>query len=243
MRRFALGACAPAVTAYRSAPRPIARLSAPGLTTCLSPRAPIMCLSALALIMCLSAPGTAHAEPPGIPTADAARGMLGSLTVADEGSMSGYAREKFPHWSTASGKCTTREAVLQRDGTGVEVDAECRPTAGSWHSPYDGKTVTDPSAADIDHVVPLADAWRSGAAEWSDDQRERLANDLEHPQLIAVTAASNRSKGDQDPAQWLPTDTGFRCTYASMWVAVKSAWQLTLQQSEKDALDSVLRGC
>ncbi|WP_218002618.1 HNH endonuclease family protein [Nocardia brevicatena] len=93
------------------------------------------------------------------------------------------------------------------------------------------------------HVVPLAEAWRSGANEWSPEQRERFANDLDHPQLIAVTASSNRAKGDQDPSRWLPPNPAYRCAYAQMWVAVKSTWKLTLQQAEKDTLAHVLHGC
>ncbi|WP_280264787.1 HNH endonuclease family protein [Nocardia wallacei] len=205
--------------------------------------AAIGAMASAIVVTALVIPGTAAAEPPGIPTADAARGMLDALTVADEGSMSGYSREKFPHWSTVSGACTTRETVLRRDGSGVEVDARCRPTAGSWHSPYDDKTVSEPGDVDIDHVVALAEAWRSGAADWSAERREQFANDLDDPQLIAVTAASNRAKGDQDPAQWLPPNTAYRCTYARMWVAVKSTWALTLQQSEKDAVAEALRSC
>ncbi len=202
----------------------------------------VVCVAiSAAAVACL--PGTAGAEPPGIPDAGAARDMLGSLRVADEGSMSGYSREKFPHWSTVSGECTTREEVLRRDGTGVEVDGSCRPTAGTWESPYDGKTITKPSEIDIDHIVPLAEAWRSGADEWSTDQREKFANDLEHPQLIAVSAASNRAKGDQDPTQWMPPNASYRCTYAEMWVASKSAWQLTIQQDEQDTLRNILAGC
>ncbi|MBB5916814.1 hypothetical protein BJY24_005726 [Nocardia transvalensis] len=169
--------------------------------------------------------------------------MLDALTVAEEGSSSGYAREQFPHWSVVAGECTTRETVLQRDGTGVAVDAQCRPTTGSWYSPYDDQTVTDPSKIDIDHVVPLAEAWRSGASGWSISERERFANDLEHPQLQAVTASINRAKGDQDPAQWLPPNTAYRCTYVQMWIGVKSAWHLTIQQTEKDALTQTLRNC
>lgn len=44
----------------------------------------------------------------------------------------------------------------------------------TWYSPYDDRTVTDPSRADVDHV-PLAEAWRSGASEWSLEQREAFA--------------------------------------------------------------------
>jgi hypothetical protein len=81
------------------------------------------------------------------------------------------------------------------------------------------------------------------ASEWSTEQRERFANDLDNPQLIAVTASSNRSKGDQDPANWLPPNPAYRCAYVQMWVAVKSTWQLTVQQAEKGALAQTLQDC
>lgn len=196
-----------------------------------------------AAITALLLPEAAQATPPGIPTPEAARTMLQDLTVAEESPARGYSREEFPHWSTISGECTTRETVLQRDGTDVTVDGECRPVTGTWVSPYDDQAVTDPGDIDIDHVVPLAEAWRSGASEWSDDQRERFANALDVPQLIAVTATSNRSKGDMDPAQYLPPNQAYRCTYSQMWVAVKSSWKLTVQQEEKDALARVLQDC
>jgi hypothetical protein len=194
-----------------------------------------------AAVAALYSPAVVAAEPPAIPDAGTARSMLDGLTVAEENSAGGYAREKFPHWSS-TGACTTRETVLGRDGTGVTTDAECRPT-GSWYSPYDDQTVTDPAKVDIDHVVPLAEAWRSGAREWSTEHREQFANDLGGPQLIAVTSRSNRSKGDQDPAAWLPPNTTYHCTYARMWIAVKSTWQLSLQPAEKGALTRALAGC
>ena len=196
-----------------------------------------------AAITALFHPATVQAEPPGIPDAAAARALLEGLTVAEEGSASGYSREQFTHWHTVSGKCTTRETVLQCDGTDVLVDAECRATAGTWYSSYDDRTVTAASDIDIDHVVALAEAWRSGASEWSIERREEFANDLTNPQLIAVTVASNRSKGDQDPADWMPPNPAAHCTYAQMWVAVKSTWQLSLQQAEKDRLTQVLQAC
>ncbi|WP_051133635.1 HNH endonuclease family protein [Nocardia paucivorans] len=90
--------------------------------------------------------------------------------------------------------------------------------------------------------MPLAESWRSGAGEWSTEQRERFANDLDSPQLIAVTASSNRAKGDQAPASWHPV-SAFECTYSRMWIAVKAQWRLTLQQAEKDALTRMLSTC
>lgn len=178
-----------------------------------------------------------------IPTKAAARTMLDGLVVADDAPMTGYSRSRFPHWIIVSGMCTTRETVLMRDGTGVVVGADCYPTAGSWHSVYDDATLTDPTLVDIDHVVPLAEAWRSGAASWTTRQRQDFANDLTRPQLVAVSGSVNRAKGDQDPAQWLPPSRSYRCTYAKIWIAVKSAWKLTAQQTEKDTLHTLLNGC
>jgi hypothetical protein len=106
-----------------------------------------------------------------------AQAELNALTVAAEGSMSGYSRSLFPHWITISGTCNTREMVLKRDGTGVIVDSSCYPTAGRWYSPYDGATWTNPADVDIDHVVPLAEAWRSGASSWTTSHRQAFAND------------------------------------------------------------------
>ncbi|QIS03603.1 DUF1524 domain-containing protein [Nocardia brasiliensis] len=200
-------------------------------------------LVAVGIIAAVPAGGVASATPPNIPTKAAAQSMLDGITVAADGPMTGYSREKFPHWITVSGQCSTRETVLLRDGTGVKVGADCYPTAGSWHSAYDDVTVTDPGGVDIDHVVPLAEAWRSGAAAWTTQRRQDFANDLNHPQLIAVSASSNRSKGDQDPSQWIPPNTGYRCTYAKIWIASKSVWQLSAQQAEKNALQQLLNGC
>ena len=108
----------------------------------------------------------------------------------------------------------------------------------SW---YDGVVTTNPSTFDIDHVVPLHEAWVSGARSWGDGKRERYANDLGwNLSLDAVTAHSNRSKGDRDPAGWLPTD--HLCRYAHHWVKIKYRWALTIDAAEKNELTSLLSG-
>jgi hypothetical protein len=165
------------------------------------------------------------------------------LKVAPEGSMDGYDRDKFPHWSDQGGGCNTREAVLKRDGEGVETGSDCYPTKGSWTSPYDGGRWTDPADVDIDHMVPLAQAWRSGAAQWTQEQREAFANNLEVSQLLAVTDNVNQEKSDQDPAKWMPPETGYHCTYARMWIWVKHAHRLTADTAEKTALSKALTTC
>jgi hypothetical protein len=185
----------------------------------------------------------AAATPPNIPSKSTAQSELNALTVAAEGSMTGYSRSLFPHWIIISGSCDTRETVLKRDGTSVTVDSSCYPTSGRWYSPYDGATWTNPADVDIDHVVPLAEAWRSGASAWTTSKRQSFANDLTYPQLIAVTDNVNQAKGDQDPSTWQPPLSSYRCTYAKMWIRSKYHWGLKLQSSEKTALQSMLNTC
>ncbi|MGW1085337.1 HNH endonuclease family protein [Streptomyces sp. NPDC002596] len=190
----------------------------------------------------LTAP-TAQAAMPTPVSASTARTYLSELTVSAEGSSTGYSRDKFPHWITQSGTCNTREVVLKRDGTNVAQDSSCAAVSGSWYSQYDGATWTAASDLDIDHMVPLAEAWRSGASSWTTAQRQSFANDLTRPQLIAVTDNVNQSKSDQDPAEWLPSRTAYRCTYVRAWVHVKHYYNLTVDSAEKSALQSVLNGC
>ena len=127
------------------------------------------------------------AEPPNIPDPATAKSLLSNLTVAPQGPQDGYDRDLFPHWITVEGDCDTRETVLNRDGTDLDIGSDCYPESGSWTSPYDGDTWTEASDIDIDHVVPLSNAWKSGAADWTTDEREVFANDLENPQLISAT--------------------------------------------------------
>ena len=75
--------------------------------------------------------------------------------------MSGYDRDLFPHWEIQTGECNTREIVLERDGENVVQDADnCKAESGDWYSVYDDEEFDDASEIDIDHVVPLANAWR-----------------------------------------------------------------------------------
>ncbi|WP_320781981.1 HNH endonuclease family protein [Streptomyces sp. CRN 30] len=188
-----------------------------------------------------SAPNAAAALPTPV-SAATARTYLASLTVATE-NRTGYNRDLFPHWITVSGTCNTRETVLKRDGSNVVTDSACASTSGSWYSPYDGATWTAASDVDIDHVVPLAEAWDSGASSWTTSRRQSFANDLTRPQLIAVTDNVNQSKGDKDPAEWMPSRTAYRCTYVRAWVQVKHYYGLSVDSAEKSALTNYLSAC
>ncbi|CAG9950257.1 hypothetical protein V2G26_007512 [Clonostachys chloroleuca] len=193
----------------------------------------------------LSAATLVVATPPGIPSASSAKSLLGRLTVAtltDDGS---YDRALFPHWEPVPSEtqCSAREWVLRRDGNNVKVGSDCYPTSGSWTCPYSGKTITAAGSVDIDHMVPLKNAWISGASTWTTARRETFANDIDHPQLWATDASTNRAKGDNSPDKWKPPLTSFYCTYASSWVAIKSTYSLKITSAEKTALTSMLNTC
>lgn len=180
---------------------------------------------------------------PGMVSTAVARTQLAALRVAPVGTMAGYSRDKFTHWAQQGNKCDTREVVLERDGTDVTRDAECKAVSGTWKSLYDGVVVTEAGKMDIDHMVPLAEGWRSGAAGWDSARRKAFANDLTHPQLLAVTAASNRSKGDQSPDLWQPPDKASWCQYGRAWTTVKSTYGLTVTEPEKKMLTTMLDTC
>ena len=122
---------------------------------------------------------------------------------------SGYDRSFFKHWIDENKNgCDTRAEVLISEAVvKPKVDKKCKITGGKWLSAYDGKSVTNASQLDVDHLVPLAEAWRSGAWAWSPKQRQDFANDLTDKRaLIAVTLTTNRSKSDRDISDWVPYD-------------------------------------
>ena len=120
----------------------------------------------------------------------------------------------------------------------------CDVVAGRWVDAYSGAVITDPSTIDIDHMVPLANAHRSGGATWSTTVKRTYANDLElDVALIAVSASANRSKGDRSPDEWKPPATSAWCGYANWWIDVKYRWTLTVTTSEKSALEDMLATC
>jgi hypothetical protein len=158
----------------------------------------------------------------------------------------GYDRTLFgKNWSDADRDgCNTRQEVLITESIiPVKIGDDCRVT-GKWFSVYDRVTTTDSSSFDIDHMVPLKEAWDSGAWNWNNDQRKKFANDLDKSFfLIAVTASSNRSKSDRDPAEWMPTSVSYRCEYARIWVKIKRAWDLSVDPAENTFLKRTLAKC
>jgi len=182
---------------------------------------------------------------------DRARSELDALPVKGRAPKTGYSREEFgPAWADVDRNgCDTRNDVLARDLTDVVLEEgthDCVVLAGTLADPFSGETITferGPRSADvqIDHVVPLSDAWQKGAQQWDAEQRRQFANDPAN--LLAVDGPLNSAKGDGDAATWLPPSTGYRCAYVVRQVRVKAAYGLWVTQAEHDAMDRQLDGC
>jgi hypothetical protein len=171
--------------------------------------------------------------------------LIQSLTVAPERT-TGYDRNLFKHWVDEDGDgCDSRKEVLiQESITPVTLGTGCLIIGGKWVSAYDLQETTDSSTFDVDHMVPLKEAWDSGAWNWSATTRQAFANDLSYAHsLIAVSASSNRSKSDRDPSDWLPTNNEYRCEYTVAWVQVKARWSLSIDSAEKSKLLSLASDC
>lgn len=215
-------------------------------------------LLCLLLSGCAAIPGATTTAGPvdqRVPTgtfdAATASTRLAGIPIAEPGRMKGYGREcddggacVFGRpWFDADGDgCDQRSQVLARDLTEVKrKEGRCAVTSGTLLDPYTGDTVTTVSKIQIDHVVPLAEMWRSGAAGWPQERRTAAANDLRN--LLAVQGKVNQSKGDQTPDAWMPPNTGYACSYARIYVTVKAELGLTATAAERVALETALASC
>jgi hypothetical protein len=196
--------------------------------------------------MALVASGlVAAASPASAAGSVSTRYLLAHLASGAEHA-AGYDRAKFSLWADADHDgCDSRDEVLIAEAVvKPRVRAGCDLRGGRWSSRYDGLTTRDPSGFDIDHMVPLNEAWQSGAWRWTAATRKAYANDLGYKaSLIAVSAHSNRSKSDREPQDWLPELTGYACTYEAQWTAVKWRWHLKVNAAERSFLASRLRSC
>ncbi|MFD7854526.1 HNH endonuclease family protein [Streptomyces microflavus] len=197
----------------------------------------------LALVPLLSSPAALAAPTAEVTTlADA----VGLVKVVEE-DRTGYSRSSFKHWNSGDDTtdgCNTRAEVLLAEAVvAPTVEAGCKLTGGTWVSYYDGQEVSSAGSLDIDHMVPLAEAWDSGASAWSAARREAYANDQgADVSLVAVTARSNRQKSDQDPADWMPPSPEAQCRYVGEWVSTKLRWDLTADDRELEALKVYAEG-
>ena len=214
--------------------------------------------------MALVASGCSHDADPDAPVptvrlgsaASAGRDLRSLPTGERNPRLPTYVRAAFgDSWIDTDGNgCNQRDDVLLRDAVPDTVTVAQQGScdhdvlAGTWVDPYTGaslvfddlKDLHQADAIQIDHVVPLAEAWRSGASRWSDQRRRRFAND--RTELLAVDGPTNASKGDGDPAAWRPRKA-YQCTYAIRWITVKTRWHLDVDSSERRALGEMLDFC
>ncbi|SEG85656.1 Protein of unknown function [Actinacidiphila yanglinensis] len=201
-------------------------------------------LLACAALITVTAP--ARAATPTEQDSVALHQAVAHLPLAPE-DRTGYNRAtSFGGWIDADRDgCNTRQEVLLDEAvTPPTITGKCTLTGGTWDSWYDDTTVDGPSTLDIDHLVPLAEAWDSGASQWTKARRVAYANylgDARH--LVAATARSNRSKSDQDPATWMPPAADATCRYTADWISVKLTWGLAVDPAEHDALAEFAANC
>lgn len=179
-----------------------------------------------------------------------AKTKLATLEVKPDGPMDGYSRDLFPHWEDASDNgwpaephdsCNARNAALFRDGEGVTSSDSCTSLKGTWVDPYSAKVFDATGDIDIDHVVPLANAYRAGADKWTKDVATKYANDP----LVLVSSWDrlNQQKGDKGPEAWKPPNQASHCDYAIRWVTVKAKYDLRVNSAEKSTLTTMLGTC
>lgn len=179
--------------------------------------------------------------------------QLLALTVDNEetrAAVPDYDRDEFGEsWAdTDYNGCDTRNDVLARDLTATTVDADrCVVLTGILQDPYSGEEIrfqrgqSTSSLVQIDHVVPLADAWQAGAWQWSALERLQFANDFDN--LLAVDGSLNQQKGAGAADEWVPPNQDFQCAYAQTQIAVKTKWNLSVTEGEKNELAELLTTC
>ncbi|MCP1501565.1 hypothetical protein J2Y89_000309 [Curtobacterium herbarum] len=199
-----------------------------------------------------STPTPATPEPSRASSQSAAdaRATLAGLPVKGKAPATGYDREAdfgTPWLDVDHNGCDTRNDVLARDLTAIVRQGPCKVLSGDLVSPYTGATIafvrgnTTSALVQIDHVVALENAWRTGAQQLSQTERQALANDPEN--LFAVDGRSNSQKRSGDAATWLPAATGFRCEYVEHQIEVKAEYRLWVVPAERDAMERVLSSC
>lgn len=179
-----------------------------------------------------------------------ARTLLATLPVKGKAAGTGYDRTGAfgSAWIDVDHNgCDTRNDVLARDLSSIVRQGPCKVMTGTLVSPYTGATIefvrgnTTSTLVQIDHVVALENAWRTGAQQLSQSEREALANDPSN--LFAVDGRSNSQKRSGGAATWLPANTAFRCTYIEHQVTVKAKYRLWVAPAERAAMVRVLDAC
>lgn len=184
---------------------------------------------------------------PTTPTTSASSSLL-TLTIGTPSHQDTYNRAAdFGGWIDLDGCKDTRAVLLIRTSqTPVTFtrSTECTVKTGRWTDPWSGVTTTVAHNFQIDHTVPLANAWRSGAWAWTHERRVAFANDLtDAGHLVPILASANASKSDRGPDEWKPPDRRTWCRYALLWDRIKAKWHLIVTRAEWNALVAMAATC
>jgi hypothetical protein len=216
-------------------------------------------MAGLATMAMLAGCGGLEAQSSGPKTSKAdsasvsdARKKLAKLSVKGRAPKTGFDRDEFgPAWSDVDHNgCDTRNDILKRDLDDEKFKSgthDCIVLSGTLKDPYSGKTIDfkrgqdTSTAVQIDHLIPLSDAWQKGAQQWSATKRKEFANDPLN--LMAVDGPLNGQKSDSDAATWLPPRKAYRCTYIARQIDVKAKYDVWVTSAEKDAMKTILDGC
>jgi hypothetical protein len=196
-------------------------------------------------------PGDDASKPDAASVSDA-KDKLDKLKVKGRAPRTGFDRDEFgPAWSDVDHNgCDTRNDILKRDlkdETFKSGTHDCIVLTGTLDDPYGGKTISfkrgqdTSTAVQIDHLVPLSDAWQKGAQQWAATKRKEFANDPLN--LLAVDGPLNNQKSDSDAATWLPPRKAYRCAYIARQVDVKAKYDVWVTAAEKTAMADILASC
>lgn len=214
----------------------------------------VLVIAVVIAIATSQAPGQNDASAPAaaVPGAgpETAMTLLSSVTVKGKSPLTGYSRvgDFGRAWLDVDHNgCDTRDDILARDLQNPVRSGPCKILTGVLNEPYTGRIidflrgVKTSALVQIDHLVPLANAWQTGAQQLTQQQREQLANDPLN--LLAVDGSSNEQKSDGDAAAWLPAQKSFRCTYVARQISVKANYHLWVTSAERAAMVRVLSAC
>lgn len=156
-------------------------------------------------------------------------------------------KNQFGTWiqDNTDGTClNTRGKVLVRDSkSGVTYrPSGCSVQSGDWDDPYSGKHFSSASDIQIDHFVPLKNAYMTGGFEWDRNKRCLYANYMGNKfHLLSVNGKENLRKSDSSPSQYMPSNRTYACTYLKQWLEVKTIWALRITPKEAEAIQAKVK--
>lgn len=168
------------------------------------------------------------------------------VNIAPENTSVKYDRKDYGGWIDAdnNGLDTRQEVLAVESLTHVTLNDDDKVVGGYWVGIYTGFVTNTPQTLDVDHMVPLKEAHRSGGWKWDTKRKKKYANYLKDPNhLIAVKAQANRSKGTKDPSKWMPPNRAYWCQYLKSWIKIKRDWGLTMDTVEASSVKKGFKVC